>query len=35
MPTGRNLHLGPASWPVAIPEDVDSPALEKARGHAG
>ncbi len=32
MPTGRNSHLGPASWPVAIPEDVDSPALEKARG---
>ena len=32
MTTGRGARVGPDSRPVAVPEDVDSPGLEKALG---
>jgi hypothetical protein len=32
MVSTRSASLGPAARPVAVPEDLDSPAIEKARG---
>lgn len=32
MATARSSELGPAARPVAVPEDLDDPALPKARG---
>ena len=32
MPSTRSTSLGPGARPVAVPDDVDSPAIEKADG---
>ena len=32
MTRTRSSHLGPAARPVAVPEDVDDPAIDKAHG---
>ena len=32
MPSTRSASLGPGARPVAVPDDVDSPAIEKADG---
>ncbi|MCZ7590045.1 MAG: hypothetical protein M5U27_14570 [Gaiella sp.] len=35
MTRTRSPELGPAARPVAVPEDLDDPALPKARGRIG